>query len=349
MKKLFVFACAVLYAVMNGNAYAKTYNLRMTSNIFETHYAVVNGIKPWMEEIKKSTDGQVKIRYFNPNTICPEGDIFSSTESGIVDIGASNTTRNLNEFPLHDMFSLPMLVDDAVSNGILSWRMYREFPELQQEVDKKFKVLGYQGCGVLRVGTISKPIHTLEDLKGLRIIAINKPIADMVTALGANPIIVPFPDVYMALARNPADGMLFALIAAPSVKTQEFLHHVTEIGLQAELRVFGINRNVWDGFTPEIQKAFEENCMSEEFAAHISRPFDEGDDIARDVFRKAGAKFYTLSDEERMRWRERLTPLYQAWADRMVENDFCSRADAHKLLKRLMELSPQVRQERPVK
>lgn len=346
MKKFILFACSFLCVMMNGNAFAKTYNLRMTSNIFETHYAVINGIKPWMEEIKNSTNGQVKIRYFNPNTICPEGDIFSSTESGIVDIGASNTTRNLNEFPLHDMFSLPMLVDDAVSNGILSWRMYRELPELQKEVDGRFKVLGYQGCGVLRVGTINKPIHTLEDLKGLRIIAINKPIADMVTALGANPIIVPFPDVYMALARNQADGMLFALIAAPSVKTQEFLHHVTEIGLQSELRVFGINRSVWDSFSPEIQKAFEENCMSEEFAARISRPFDDGDEIARDVFRKAGAKFYTLSDEERNRWKEKLTPLHQAWADRMVENGFCSRADADRLLKRLMELSAQVRQER---
>ena len=73
---------------------------------------------------------------------------------------------------------------------------------------------------------------------------------------------------------------------------------------------------------PEIQKAFEENCMSEEFAARISRPFDDGDEIARDVFRKAGAKFYTLSDEERNRWKEKLTPLHQAWVDRMVENGF---------------------------
>ena len=328
-----------------GEAVAKTYNLRMTSNIFETHYAVINGIKPWIEDIKKATNGQVKIRYFNPNTICPEGDIFSSTASGIVDIGASNTTRNLNEFPLHDMFSLPMLVDDAVSNGVLSWRMYQEFPEIQREVESKFKVLGYQGCGVLRVGTINKPIRTLEDLKGLRIIAINKPIADMVTALGANPIIVPFPDVYMALARNQADGMLFALIAAPSVKTQEFLHHVTDIGLQSELRVFGINRSLWDSFSPEIQKSFEEYCMSEEFARHISKPFDDGDDVAREVFRKAGATFYTLSEEEQARWREKLTPLYQAWTDRMVENEFCTRADAERMLKRLMELSAQIKQE----
>lgn len=347
MNKLASLALSLLVLGMGtaSDVQAKTWNLRMTSNVFDTHPVVVNGFKPWIEDIKKATNGQVKIRYFNPNTICHEGDIASSTVSGVIDIGTCNLNRNLNEFPLHDMFTLPMVADTATAEGVLGWRMYREFPALQKEVDAKFKVLGYWGGGVLRVGTTKKPVKSLEDLQGLRIIAINKPIADIVTALGANPIIVPFADAYMALARNQADGIFFSLIAAPSAKFEEFIRHVTEIGLESDLRVFAINRNLWDSFPPDIQQAFESLTGDEAFTRRLSRTMDDGDAVGRKVLEKAGARFYSLSAEENARWVEKLMPLYQAWAQRMADGGFCTKAEAEALLKRMTELAPQVMKE----
>ena len=129
----------------------------------------------------------------------------------------------------------------------------------------------------MQIMTKEKPVTKLEDMKGLRMTCMSKPFADAVQALGANPITVPLPDIYMTLSRNSADSALFSLLASGSIKIQDIVKHITLVSLCKDIRFVGINKDLWDSFPPDIQKAIESTCCSEAWASRMSGVMDEGD------------------------------------------------------------------------
>ncbi|MBR3881437.1 MAG: TRAP transporter substrate-binding protein DctP [Mailhella sp.] len=337
MKLRFVaaLAAAALLCFGAAPAEAKTWNLRFTGSDFEAHPSVANGLKPWFKDIEKATNGQVKIRYFNPNTIAGVNEVVSSLESGAIDMGTIDHARNAGRFPLHDVFVLPMLTGSSTAQGILGWRMLQESPLLQKEM-ATIKVLGYWGGGAMQVMTKDKPVKSLDDMKSLRIAALSKPIANAAAALGANPINIPVPDFYMALSRNTCDSALFSQLAAGSIKIQNMIKHVTLVSLIKDVRFIGINMDLWNSFPPEIQKAIESTCMSEEFAIRMSTAMDNADTVGHDLLASCGAQFYTLDPADHARWVAACAPLDQEWVEKVVKLG-TDRKDAEALLKRVRE------------
>ncbi len=337
-----LFVAAVLMLVGLPTAEAKTYNIRFTTNLFEKHPLVANGFKPWFADVQKNTGDQVKIKFFNPNTICPEKDIAASVINGSLDMGSNTPNRNVNEFPLHSVFNLALLANSAVGEGLLAKRVADEFPRFRKEYDK-MHFLGYWGGGVMNVMTCNKQVKTLEDLKGLRIICFDKELGDIATALGANPVFVGFPDAYMALARHQADGILAAPLACPSGKFGEHLKYVTLLGLQSDCRWTGMNQKLWNKLPADIQKVFDTMSDNEDFTRRISQSLDDGDKAGREYLIKCGVEFYTPDKEEIARWEARLLPMREKWVDRMVEGGFASREEAMAILKRTIEISNEIK------
>ena len=333
-------AAAALCLAMPAPSQAKTWNLRFTGSDFEAHPSVANGLLPWLKEIEKATNGQVKIRYFNPNTICPVNEIVTSIESGAIDMGAIDHARNTGRFPLHDVFLLPLITGNSTAQGVTAWRMLQSSPLLQKEM-ASVKVLGYWGGGSMQIMTKEKPVTKLEDMKGLRMTCMSKPFADAVQALGANPITVPLPDIYMTLSRNSADSALFSLLASGSIKINDIIKHITLISLCKDIRFVGINKDLWDSFPPDIQKAIESTCCSEEWAYRMSQVMDNGDISGKELLTKSGAKFYTLDEAEKARWIKACEPLDQAWIDKVVELGI-ARNDAETLLKQVRSTGAEV-------
>ena len=333
-------AAAALCFTLPVTSQAKTWNLRFTGSDFESHPSVANGLLPWLKEIEKATNGQVKIRYFNPNTICPVTEIVTSIESGAIDMGAIDHARTTGRFPLHDVFLLPLITGNSTAQGVAAWRMLQSSPLLQKEMDS-VKVLGYWGGGSMQVMTKAKPVTKLEDMKGLRMTCMSKPFADAVQALGANPITVPLPDIYMTLSRNSADSALFSLLASGSIKIQDIIKHVTMVSLCKDIRFVGINKDLWNSFPPDIQKAIESTCCSEEWVIRMSQTMDNGDIAGKELLSKAGAKFYTLDAAEHERWVKACAPLDKAWVDKVVELGI-NRSDAEALLQQVRKVGAEV-------
>lgn len=344
MNKRFLIALAATAAfifTLPVTSQAKTWNLRVTGSDFESHPSVANGLLPWFKEIEKATSGQVKIRYFNPNTICPVNEIVTSIESGAIDMGAIDHARNTGRFPLHDVFLLPLITGNSTAQGVTAWRVFQSSPLLQKEM-ASVKVLGYWGGGSMQIMTKEKPVTKLEDMKGLRMTCMSKPFADAVQALGANPITVPLPDIYMTLSRNSADSALFSLLASGSIKIQDIVRHITMVSLCKDIRFVGINKELWDSFPPDIQKAIESTCCSESWAARMSGVMDEGDVSGRELLTRAGAKFYTLDDAEYERWVKACAPLDQAWINKVVELGGIAEKDARTLLEQVRKVGAEV-------
>ena len=284
------------------------------------------------------------LKHVNHRTVAlkeEDGRHFLRIEKGQnIDMGAIDHARNTGRFPLHDVFLLPLITGNSTAQGVTAWRVFQSSPLLQKEM-ASVKVLGYWGGGSMQIMTKEKPVTKLEDMKGLRMTCMSKPFADAVQALDANPITVPLPDIYMTLSRNSADSALFSLLASGSIKIQDIIKHITLVSLCKDIRFVGINKDLWDSFPPDIQKAIESTCCSESWAARMSGVMDEGDVSGRELLTKAGAKFYTLDDAEYERWVKACAPLDQAWINKVVELGIAEK-DARALLEQVRKVGAEV-------
>ena len=85
--------------------------LTMTTQYMDRHPIVQKVFKPWIEEVKKRTGGRVLITLYNPNTLCPEGEILDAVLKGQVDIGQHFCARNPGRMPLNSVIGIiPMTV-----------------------------------------------------------------------------------------------------------------------------------------------------------------------------------------------------------------------------------------------
>ena len=82
----------------------------------------------------------------------------------------------------------------------------RQFPVLDEELAGT-RLLAVQGGAPGHVLTRSRPIHTLADLRGLRIRVPSELVPDM-RALGADPVTMAMGEVYSALSKGAIDGVI---------------------------------------------------------------------------------------------------------------------------------------------
>ncbi len=101
------------------------------------------------------------------------------------------------------------------------------------------------------IQTLSKPVKTLEELKGLKIRGTGR-VGDIVKALGATPMPIEMVDLYESLRRGVIDGNMGPLEQLKGFKIGELIKYVTESWKVGS--VFGfyvtMNKRKWDSLPP---------------------------------------------------------------------------------------------------
>ncbi len=317
MKRSVLFILCLSVLLMSAGvarAAEKTWDLAFTAAYNDKHPTTINVYFPWIETIKKETGGRVNIQFYNTGTICPEPEIFTSTESGVVAIGGTGQSRTPGKFPYAEVLDLPLLTSNAEAGSLLSWAGYQQFPALQNE-EKGVKVL-WQWASAPFVLHTTKPVKKLEDLKGMKLIGWYPSIMDVIRALGASPIQVATIDTYMSLQRGMADGVLCPLAPVRSLKIEEAAKYTTLCNLMVTNFVMGMNWDVWKSLPPDIQAVFEKNS-GEKMARWSGKSLDDGARADRELMTKKGHTFIELDDKEMDRWRTATAPIHEAWIKKM--------------------------------
>ncbi len=312
----FTLLCTMVLILTAGAAGAaeKKWEMSLTTGYNDKHPTVINVWFPWAEAINKETGGRVTIQNFNPGTICPEPEMFSSAESGVVTIAGTGQSRTPGKFPYAEVVDLPLLTSNAEAGSLLSQAGYEHFKALQDE-EKGLKVL-WQWASAPFVLHTKKPVRSLEDLKGMKIIGWYPTIMDVIRALGASPIQVATTDTYLSLQRGMADGVLCPLAPVRSFKINEGTSYTTLCNLMVSNFVMGMNRDVWNSLPDDIKAVFNK-YSGEKMARWSGQSLDQGAAADREILAKAGHTFIELDAKELDRWRAAVTPIHEAWVKKM--------------------------------
>ena len=179
------------------------------------------GVLKFIELVKQKSGGKIDVRDFPGGTL--GGDIanVSSLQGGTLDLIVLNAGLLVGVSKEFAVVDLPFMFNDpkeadAIVDGPIGKKLFDLLPP------KGLVGLAYWELGFRNVTNSKRPLAKLEDFSGLKLRVLQSPLfIDTFTALGANPVPMPFPEVYTALEQKVVDGQENPITVIVDSKFQE--------------------------------------------------------------------------------------------------------------------------------
>ncbi len=313
----FGLAAVFFFAAVFSCSAAEVIKLKAANYLPTTHKMSLL-TERFCREIKKRTNGRVEIYYYPGGTLLSPVKMFNGITTGVADIGVSHIQYTRGRFPVTEVFDLPLGFPSGWVATHVSSDFYDKFRPAEWD---GVHLLYINTSGPLILQTISKPVRTLADLKGLKIRGAGR-MTETLRSLGAVPMPLEMPDVYEALRRAVIDGIMVDLSTLKYWKFAELVNYVTptwQLGTGITFYCV-MNKNKWNALPADIQKIFTETAAeAREWQASL---WNEMDIEGREVFKAKGGQIVALSDAEATRWIKAIEPVITAYKKEMVSQGF---------------------------
>ncbi|MBT7631570.1 MAG: ABC transporter substrate-binding protein, partial [Desulfobacula sp.] len=153
-----------LMSMLSTGAMAK--QLNFSSWLPPGHPIVADMMLPWMENVKKATDGRVDITLLAKGLGHPKA-YFDIVKNGMADAGYTCNAYSPGRFTLSEGVELPFLGNSAEANSVAYWRTYKKYFEKADEY-KGVKLLGVMTHGPGQIHNSKKVAQSVADLKGMK-------------------------------------------------------------------------------------------------------------------------------------------------------------------------------------
>jgi tripartite ATP-independent transporter DctP family solute receptor len=270
------------------------------------------GVKRFAELLAAKSGGKLKVQEFPASALGNELQQQSALQGGVQEMSAPATTSLagiVKEFGLVDFpFSLATFGEaDALLDGPLGQALIAKLP------DKGLIALGYWDLGFRNVTNSKRPITSPEDLDGLKIRVIPNPVfIETFKAFKANPVPMPFAEVYLALDSKAIDGQENPFAVIRSNKLNEVQKYVSATNHVYGANIILVSKRFWDRLS-----ATEKRLMTE--AANESRGYQR--EVSRAAAQSAvadlqakGMAFNDVAPAERARMSAIARPVTDRFA-----------------------------------
>jgi C4-dicarboxylate-binding protein DctP len=190
-----------------------------------------------------------------------------------------------------------------------------------KELFKKLEPKGIIGLAYwdngFKVMSANKPLHVPADFKGLKMrIQSSKVLDAQMRALGANPQVMAFSEVYQALQTGVVDGTENPPSNLYTQKMHEVQKHVTMSDHGYLGYAVIVNKKFWDGLPADIRTQLEGAMKdSTKYANAIAQ--QENDKAMAAVKASGKTEIYALNDKEKAEWRRALAPVQKDMESRI--------------------------------
>ncbi len=239
------------------------------------------GIAKFKELVEKETNGRIKMQLFPDGQMGNDQSMMDSLKMGTLDMMVTSSAPIANTTKTFLVFDLPFLfTSEKVADTVLDG-------PAGQEILDTLKGTGLIGLvfwenGFRNITNSKRAINTPEDLKGLKIRTMQNPIhLDSFKTWGANPVPMPFNEVFTALEQKVIDGQEnpnTLIYDAGFYEAQKYLtitkHFYTPFVLM-------IGQKTWDKLSANDQKLIQKIAL-------------ETRDYERKVNRENNAKYLDL-------------------------------------------------------
>ncbi|MGY0194347.1 TRAP transporter substrate-binding protein DctP [Leptothrix sp. BB-4] len=162
--------------------------------------------------------------------------------------------------------------------------------------------LCYWGVGVRHFHSGKRPIVRLDDLQGMKIRVVETPVyVDFMSALGAQPVPLPFTELYAALESGAVDGGTQQVSTLLSARLHEVQNFVTLTGHIANPQSVIFSKKLWDTLPPVDRDILREAALS--VRAYARQALSERDAQGVAMLQSQGMQFNELGSTELARMK----------------------------------------------
>jgi TRAP-type transport system periplasmic protein len=264
-RRLLVTLLATALALPSALAHAQERVIKF-GHLNNPDHPVSLGVKKFAELLAAKSGGKLKVQEFPSSQLGNEMQQQSALQGGVQEMSAPATTSLagiVKEFGLIDFpFSVADFRQaDALLDGRFGQALLAKLPE------KGLVSLGYWDLGFRNVTNSKRAITKADDLEGLKIRVIPNPVfLDTFKALKANPVPMPFAELYTALETKTVDGQENPFAVILSNKFYEVQKFVSATNHVYAANIVLVSRKFWDRLSPQ-----EQQWMTE--AANEARPY----------------------------------------------------------------------------
>ncbi len=265
---------------------------------------------------EKATNGRVKVEVYPNSQLYKDKEELEALQLGAVQMLAPSLAKfgplGAKEF---EVFDLPYIFPTKqalynVTEGPIGKSL------LAKLEPKGITGLAFWDNG-FKIMSSNKPMHMPADFKGMKMrIQSSKVLEAQMRALGANPQVLAFSEVYQALQTGVVDGTENPPSNMYTQKMHEVQKHVTMSNHGYLGYAVIVNKKFWDGLPADIRTQLEK-AMAD--ATTFEKAIAQRDnDMAMDAIKKAGkTTIYNLTPAEQTAWRNALLPVHKEMEGRI--------------------------------
>lgn len=257
----------------------------------------------FIPKVEEYSNGTIKITHFPDNQLGNDEQSFAMAQTGECDIAVGSTSSvatTYNDLYLYDipyMFLNKQEVYEVGFNGEAGKAILDGFSGYG------LKGLAFWESGFRNVTTNNKDIAAVTDLNGLKIRTMANEIhLEAWKAMGANPTPMAFGELFTAMQQGTVDGQENPLGIITGNKFEEIEKFCTLTEHVYTPYYVVMNLEKWNSLTAEQQdaltRAMEETTQRQ---YELSQKYE---DEAVGVMEAAGCKVRTLTDEEKLSFKE---------------------------------------------
>jgi tripartite ATP-independent transporter DctP family solute receptor len=291
------------------SAQAQEITLR-SSDTHPDGYPTVAAVQHMGELLKERSGGRIEVEVFHSAQLGEEKDTIEQTRFGVIDMNRVSLAPFNGLIPETAILSLPYLFRDVDHlHAVLD-------SEIGDEILAAFEphglvALAYFDPGARSFYNRTKPIKSIEDMKGLKFRVIQSDVfVDMVAALGANAVPMPYGEVYSGIETGVIDGAENNFPSYESSGHYEVAKFYTLDEHTMVPEVLVVSKATWDKLSPEDQALLRQ-------AAKDSIPFNrekwaEREKQSEEQVRAAGVEIVT--DIDKAPFIAAMGPVYEKYA-----------------------------------
>jgi len=194
---------------------------------FESHTAQMAVVFKNLVEIQSR--GELRVEIDSSANRMNEGEFMEQVKRGEAQSYIASVYGFRPLYSLYDVMNLPF----AYSTYAVAYDVFDGWfgVEMAEDIKKKtgFRVLGFGDYdGFFHITNSKRPIRSPEDIKGLKIRTMNIPLhVEAIRALGAEPVLTPWSELYTALQGGSVDGQMNPIDSILIAKLYEVQKYMT--------------------------------------------------------------------------------------------------------------------------
>lgn len=277
-----------------------------------TDHPTSTGVKKFAELVAARSGGKIRVQEYPSSQLGNELQQQAALQGGVQEMLVASTTSLAGVVKEFGVFDFPFLFGnarqaDAMVDGPLGKLLGGKLAE------KGVVVLGFFDLGFRNVTNGKRPVTKPEDLDGLKLRVIPNPVfLETFKTFKANPIPMPFAELYGALENKTVDGQENPFSVILSSKFYEVNKYVSATNHVYATNPVQISKRFWDKLSPAEQKLLQDAAIeAQNYQRVVSR---EAAAKAVGELKAKGMLYNEIAPAELERMRTAVRPVYDKFA-----------------------------------